>query len=72
MPRSKKGKGGSSTPGKSKGSNCQKKELKTMHAKDTRLYRTNPFLYAKASAEVNKEKGNLVNGSPWINEILNG
>lgn len=72
MPRSKKGNKGSSTPGKTKGSNCQKKELKTMHARDTRLYRTNPFLYAKAAQAVNKEKGNLINGSPWVNEILKG
>lgn len=61
---------GSSTPGRSKGSNCQKSQLKNLHAKDSRLYRTNPFLYAKTAQAVNKEKGNLINGSPWVNEIL--
>lgn len=61
---------GSSTAGKVKGSNCQKSQLKNMHAKDTRLYKTNPFLYAKTAQAVNKEKGNLLNGSAWVNEIL--
>jgi hypothetical protein len=62
---------GSSTPGRQKGSNCQKSQLKNLHSKDSRLYRTNPFLYAKAAQAVNKEKGNMINGSPWVNELLN-
>lgn len=70
MARNKLGRG-SSTPGRTKSSNCQKNPLKNLHAKDSRLYRTNPFLYAKAAQAVNKEKGNLINGSQWVNEILN-
>ncbi len=38
----------SSTPGKSKGANCQKSELKTQFAKDSRMYRTDPKKFAQA------------------------
>jgi len=71
MPKKNKLGRGSSTPGKLKGSNCQKSQLKNLHAKDSRLYPTNPFLYTKAAQPINKEKGNLINGSPWVNELLN-
>jgi len=49
----------SSTPGKSKGSNCQKSQLKTMYCKDTKLHKKNPTLWLRACEEVSKEKGNL-------------
>ena len=57
MPKSRKERP-SSTAGKTKGSNCQKSELKNLHAKDTKLYRTNPKLWKKACDAVDKEKGN--------------
>ncbi len=59
MPRANKKAGrGSSTPGKSKGQNCQRSEKKNLHAKDSRLYRTNPALYAACCLEVDSMKGN--------------
>ena len=70
MARKSKKTGGSSTPGKSKGSNCQKSIIKTQAAKDNRFYKTDPVNYAKACHLINQEKGNMSNGSPWIKEIL--
>lgn len=69
MPKSKKERP-SSTPGRTKGSNCQKSQLKNQYAKDSRFYKNDPVNYAKVCHLVNQEKGNLSNGSPWIKEIL--
>lgn len=52
------GKKSSSTPGRMKGSNCQRSQLKTLYAKDSRLYRNNPLLYEKTCIEIGKMKGN--------------
>lgn len=71
MPRSRKERQ-SSTPGKSKGSNCQKSVLKTQYAKDARFYKNDPKNYAKVCFLVDQEKGNLANGSPWIKEVIEG
>ena len=57
MPKSRKIRP-SSTPGKSKGQNCQRSQLKNLYALDTRLYRTNPKLYEKACLEISQMKGN--------------
>ena len=48
----------SSTAGKMKDQNCQRSQMKNLYCKDSRLYRTNPTLYAKAVAEVDSMKGN--------------
>jgi len=47
MPKSRKERP-SSTPGRSKGENCQKSQLKNLYAKSTRLHRTNPKLWLQA------------------------
>lgn len=57
MPKSRKLRP-SSTPGKSKGQNCQRSVLKNLYCKDTRLHRTNPKLFLAACEEVSKMKGN--------------
>jgi hypothetical protein len=44
----------SSTPGKAKGANCHRSQLKNQYCKDTRLYRTNPTLYEKACKEIDR------------------
>jgi hypothetical protein len=49
---------GSSTPGKSKGQNCQRSQLKNLFAYDTKLHKTNPKLHLRACEEVSKQKGN--------------
>ena len=57
MPKSRKLRP-SSTPGRTKNSNCQRSQLKNLYCKDHRLYRTNPDLWAKCCAEVDLQKGN--------------
>lgn len=57
MPKSRKERS-SSTPGRTKGSNCQKSDLKNLHANDTKLYKTNPKLWFKCCDAVDSEKGN--------------
>lgn len=42
----------SSTPGRQKGLNCQKTELKVQFCKDNRMHRTNPKKYAQAELVV--------------------
>ena len=72
MPKSRKQRP-SSTAGRTKSENCQKSQLKNLHSKDTRLYRTNPKLYAAAARVVyviNAKKG-TVGKSPWIEDIEN-
>ena len=56
---SRKNKGGSSTPGRSKGANCHRSVLKNLYCKDTRLHKTNPKLFLAACIEVSSMKGNL-------------
>jgi hypothetical protein len=58
MPKAGKNSKGSSTPGRSKGTNCQRSQLKNMYCLDSRLYRTNPALYEKCCVEVGQQKGN--------------
>lgn len=67
MPKSRKERP-SSTPGKTKGGNCQKSENKTRYTRDTRWYRTDPKNYAKVCELINSEKGNLK--SAWTTELL--
>lgn len=58
MPKSRKQRP-SSTPERSKGSNCQKSVLKTWYAKDTRAYKKNRADWLLACIEVSNQKGNL-------------
>lgn len=44
----------SSTPGKQKGQNCQKSELKNLFCNDTKLHRTNPKLWMACVLEIQK------------------
>lgn len=72
MPKSRKQRP-SSTAGKVKSDNCHRSQLKNLHSKDPRLYRTNPALYAAAARviyTVNAKKGST-HKSPWIEEIEN-
>lgn len=57
MPKSKKIRP-SSTAGRSKGSNCQRSQMKNLYAFDTKLYRKNPDLFAKCCKIVDDFKGN--------------
>ena len=59
MPKSKKLRP-SSTAGRSKGSNCQRSQMKNLYCKDHRLYRKNPDLFAKCCAEIDQQKGNRI------------
>lgn len=69
MPKSRKLRP-SSTPGKSKGENCQRSQLKNLYSKDSRLHRTNPKLWRAAVMEVQnvqKLKGNGHTMSEFLN-----
>ncbi len=44
----------SSTPGRSKGANCHKSQIKTQYCKDSRMYKKDPDNYAKICAIVDK------------------
>lgn len=59
MPKSKKERP-SSTPGRLKGSNCQRSQLKNLYCLDTKLWRKNPDLWSKCCAEVDGQKGNRI------------
>lgn len=59
MPRANKKAGkGSSTPGRSKGSNCHRSPLKNLYSKDTRVYKRDPKQFLAACEEVSNMKGN--------------
>lgn len=60
MPKSKKSAKGSSTAGKTKGSNCHRSQSKTRMSLDARWYRTDPIGYAKACKEIDDLKGNRI------------
>jgi hypothetical protein len=68
MPRAKKDRG-SSTPGKSKGFNCQRSQMKTQYAKDAKWYKKDVDNYMNACLIINAQKGNLKSG--WIEEAKN-
>lgn len=65
MPKSRKQRP-SSTPGKSKGFNCQRSELKTKYAKDSKWFKKDVANYMVACEIINAQKGNLKSG--WIEE----
>lgn len=65
MPKSDKSRP-SSTPGRTKGSNCHRSQLKNQHALDTRFYRKDIANYVKACELINAQKGNQKSG--WIEE----
>lgn len=65
MPKSRKNRP-SSTPGKSKNSNCQKSQLKNQYVHDNRWYKKDIANYVKACKHINDQKGNSKSG--WIDE----
>lgn len=44
----------SSTPGKSKGPNCQRSQDKNLYSKDARLYKKDPENYERICKVINK------------------
>lgn len=61
MPKAKKRSSrSSSTPGKSKGSNCHRTQMKTRMSLDSRWYKTDPVGYAKACKILDGMKGNSI------------
>lgn len=59
MPKGKKKQGGSSTPGKSKGQNCQRSIAKNFATKDTKAAKKDYNLYMQGMREISSMKGNI-------------
>lgn len=57
MPKSRKLRP-SSTPGRTKGDNCQRSQIKNQYSKDTKFYKKDPANYAAACAIIDEMKGN--------------
>lgn len=57
MPKSRKLRP-SSTPGRTKGPNCQRSQIKNLYAKDSKFYKKDPENYAAACAVIDSMKGN--------------
>ncbi len=57
MPQSKKERP-SSTPGRSKGANCHRSQIKNLWAKDNKFYKKNPKEFLKAALIISEMKGN--------------
>lgn len=69
MPKSRKLRP-SSTPGKTKGENCQRSVTKNQYAKDSKWYKKDVANYMVACELINSQKGNQKSG--WIEEAKKG
>lgn len=71
MPKSRKERP-SSTPGRSKGTNCQRSQLKNLYAKDPRAHRTRPTEFLRACQIISQMKGNHPTTEVFVDRMERG